>query len=218
MRDKATAGASASGSPSWSGETVFVVAGGPSVADQDLECLRGRRVIAIKGQYLRLPFADVLLFADAIWWRAAPKGRDNGPKVVASGFAGEIVTTSPLLSGDPFCQRLTFRNAAKSFSEDPAALFVRRTVVTAAVNEAWHRGAAGVVLLGVDGELGADGLTHSYPDDQGRKLPAHWQDEQRKDFAAMTEATRRLGFPVFNAGPASVYDFWPRITLEELCR
>jgi hypothetical protein len=206
-----------SASPDWSDETVFIVAGGPSVLDQDLSVLRGRRVIAIKGMYLRLPFADVLYFADHFWWRGdGSKGRGNGAKVVAAGFSGEIITTSPGLARDPHHKRLTFRVRAESFSENPGSLFIHRTVVTAAVNEAWHCHAKCCVLLGVDGKTLGD-RTHGYPDDNGRKLPDDWQEQQRKDFEHLTGATTRLGMPVFNASPVSVYDFWPRVKLEDFC-
>lgn len=209
-----TKGAAARG-PSWPGETVFIVAGGPSVLDQNLDMLRGHRVIAIKGGYISLPFADVLYFADHFWWRAtAPKDRGNGPKVVASGFAGEVLTTSPYLSGDPHAGRLTFRKAVKTFSENPAELFVRRTSVTAAVNEAWHRRAKACVLLGVDG-VTTEERTHHYPDDNGRTLPKNWQDEQAKDFQHLTAETTRLGMTVINASPVSIFDFWPRAKLED---
>jgi hypothetical protein len=216
MLDRTTVGARAGGAISWEGETVFIVAGGASVAEQDLECLRGRRVIAIKGSYLRVPSADVLLFADSVWWRNPPGGRGNGARVIASGFAGEIVTTSPQ-TREPFRERLTFRKPSKTFSDNPSSLFVHRTVVTAAVNEAFHRKAARSVLLGVDGVPSSDGRFHHYPDDQGRQLRKNWQTEQAKDFAHLAAECARHHFPVINASPVSVYDFWPRMKLEELC-
>jgi hypothetical protein len=54
--------------PEWAGETVFIVAGGPSVAAQNLDVLAGRKVIAVNSSYERVPGADVLFFGDCRWW------------------------------------------------------------------------------------------------------------------------------------------------------
>ena len=54
----------------WPGETAYIVAGGPSVAWQDLGLLRGRRVIAVNSSWEAVPWAAILLFADLRWWQA----------------------------------------------------------------------------------------------------------------------------------------------------
>ena len=45
-------------------QTVFIVAGGASVLEHDLEALRGRRVIVINSSVHAVPFADYLYFGD----------------------------------------------------------------------------------------------------------------------------------------------------------
>jgi hypothetical protein len=52
----------------YTGETVFVVATGPSLSDAPLEKLREKRVIAVNDAYKLLPFADVLYACDTKWW------------------------------------------------------------------------------------------------------------------------------------------------------
>jgi len=55
--------------PMWSGETVAIIAGGPSAVDADLESLRGRcRVITINNSHLLTPWADILWFCDSRWY------------------------------------------------------------------------------------------------------------------------------------------------------
>lgn len=52
----------------WSGETVFLIGGGPSAGTLDLERLRGRgRVIAINDSAKRLPWADAVFTIDDSW-------------------------------------------------------------------------------------------------------------------------------------------------------
>lgn len=53
---------------SWEGETVFVIAGGPS-AKQDYEPYRGKaKFIVINNSRELVPWADVLFASDADWW------------------------------------------------------------------------------------------------------------------------------------------------------
>ena len=55
--------------PIFRDQTVFVVASGPSLADVDLEQLRGLNVIAINRSYEAVPWAEILYFSDARFFR-----------------------------------------------------------------------------------------------------------------------------------------------------
>lgn len=51
-------------------EICFILGGGPSLKNVDIELLRGRgRVIAINDAYQLCPFADVVYWADTRWFR-----------------------------------------------------------------------------------------------------------------------------------------------------
>lgn len=55
--------------PAWEGETVVIVASGPSAADAPLERARGKaKVIAINTSWKLAPWADILFACDAKWW------------------------------------------------------------------------------------------------------------------------------------------------------
>ena len=52
------------------GEDVVIVAGGPSVTQEQIDYICGKaKVIAINDAYRLVPWADVLYGADAKWWR-----------------------------------------------------------------------------------------------------------------------------------------------------
>ena len=72
----------------WPQEMVCIVCGGPSVLGQDLEQLRGRRVIVINSSVHAMPWADILYFADFRWY-CEPKNR-----AAVESFAGRVITTS----------------------------------------------------------------------------------------------------------------------------
>jgi len=76
----------------WPGETVFIIGGGPSVRGQNIEALRGRRVIAINSSYLVAPWADYLIFADERWWAGDHRLPGGNRSDVLAKFKGEIVS------------------------------------------------------------------------------------------------------------------------------
>src|SRR6266403_328208 len=108
-------------SPEWKGETAFIVGGGPSVADQNVELLRGRKVIVINSSCYLLPWADILFFADERWWREHVK--------TVAGFKGRVITTDPMAR--PNILNLRRRKPDEGFATDPQELTVLKTGLTA---------------------------------------------------------------------------------------
>src|SRR6266404_2056010 len=82
------AGARADGfwtvTPEWQGETAFLICGGPSVLDQNIDLLRGRKVMVVNSSCYRIPWADILFFGDERW------GREYSEAVDA--FRGRVVS------------------------------------------------------------------------------------------------------------------------------
>ena len=191
----------------WDGSTSFIVAGGPSVRDQNTEQLRGKRVIAINSSWRRVPFADVLFFGDKRWWDR------YGTEVQENGFSGRIVTCAGEIA-HPLVWNLR-KEQPPGLMIDPACVWMRRTSLTAAINLAFHFGAKRIVLLGADGGPASDGTTHhheSYPWDQTTNC---WQN-QRDDLAKLVKPLQAHGLEVLNASPGSSLDFWPIVHLNEI--
>jgi hypothetical protein len=200
----------------WPGETVFIVAGGPSVRKQNLELLRGRRVIAINSSWESVPWADVLFFGDSRWWF-------DHWKVCLRVFKGRVITCAPGVAKNPrvTCLRKAsppgYRPSAEpvaGLSEDRHFVTMKRTSLTGAVNVAAHLGSRRQVWLGVDGGVDKKGRTHHHKPHRWPQKPGCWE-EQRKDIAAMVEPLKARGIEVINASPGSVYDYWPVMPLED---
>lgn len=68
----------------WKGDTCYIVGGGPSVNDVDLDRLRGQNVIVTNSAFEDCPWAPVLFFMDGNW---EAKNRDK-----LYDFPGLIVT------------------------------------------------------------------------------------------------------------------------------
>jgi len=188
----------------WPGETVFILGGGPSLATQNVERLRGRRVIAINSSYQVAPWASVLIFGDARWY-----GRHAG---LLKDFAGEIVTVAPL--NVPKVLRLT-KKPGSGLSTDPTQAMFRRTSFASAINVALLRGARTLVFLGCDGKATPDGRTHHHAPHPWPRKADSWP-EHRKDFASLVQPLKSMGVVVWNASPGTAYaDLWPVTTLDE---
>lgn len=78
--------------PDWSGETVVIVASGPSAKDAPLEVAKGRaKFVAINESWRLCPWADLLYACDGAWWRS-----NNG----LPEFAGLKVTQEQRAADD----------------------------------------------------------------------------------------------------------------------
>lgn len=191
----------------WPGETVFILASGPSLLKLDLSRLTGRRVIAVKSSWVHYPSADVLFFADGRWWRQA--------QLRPAEFAGEIYTSAAGV-GDKRVKQLN-RIQAERLSPDPNTVAGARTSTTGAINIAVHKGAAKIVLLGVDAKRAPDGRRHSH----GMKWP--WLpggepkafNDQIAEFRRIAPSAKQMGVSIVNANPDSAVDAFPKVRFEE---
>lgn len=194
----------------WEGETAFIIAGGTSVADQDTDQLKGRKVIAINRSWERIPFANFLFFGDDRWWR------EFGSEVLAR-FPGRIVTCAPGVKHERFL-KLKKLKPDIGLSADPSEVMVRRTSLTGALNLAWHLGAEPIVLLGADGKRGANGRLHHHAEYDGamaNEVSTIWT-EQRTDLTGAAEVLKAAGVRVVNASPGSALaDLWPIVDLKD---
>lgn len=182
----------------WPGEVAVILAGGPSVLNQDLSPLAGRRVIAINSAWHTYPKADVLFGADARWWRE-----------FKPGFPGLCISTGP--TGSPRVKVLE-KVLPDRLATDPGKVALRKSSVTGAINIAVHFGAAKIVLLGVDGRLAPDGKRHNH----GEVYPWALRDGCFAEHAAeFRQIAGSVPVPVINCSPVSDLDVWPRMTLED---
>ncbi|RWF52057.1 MAG: hypothetical protein EOS50_26115 [Mesorhizobium sp.] len=193
----------------WPGETVFVLASGPSVKQLDLSLLKGRRVIAVKSSWLHWPAADVLFFADGRWWT------EKRLRPSADAFAGLIVTTAMEI-GDPRVKRIK-KIIPTHLSANPGEVALARTSTTGAINLAIHFGAKRIVLLGVDAKLGANGQRHSHgltwPWPKGGQPQAF--ADQLAEYRAIAPSAVKMGVEIVNANPDSAVQVWPRLKFED---
>lgn len=189
----------------WSGETVFIICGGPSVAGMDLGCLTGRRVIAVNSSHAVWPGADFLIFGDTRWWvlhRAA-----------LNDFAGRIVTTALGAHGEQLHRMRKVRPAdGAAICPDRQALSMQFTTLHGALNLAAHLGVARIVLIGADMARSADGRSHHHKAHPWPVKPGCW-DQQMEQLAWTAAPLMARGIAVINTSAASRIGWWPKLSL-----
>lgn len=156
----------------FSGQTVAIVGGGPSLKAMIREGTLARlheqfphvRWIAVNNAYKIAPWADLLHFADCQWWRW------NGKHVLANWPADRIITTATSDVTHVNAPRIKrFWRDRNDFTEDRTKLHGQDSG-TQAVHLAYHLGAAKIVLFGFDMQPAADGSTHWHKEHQ-RETP-----------------------------------------------
>ena len=154
--------------PMWRGETVVIVASGPSLSDEQLALCRDRaRMIVINDNYLRAPWADLHYFCDSKWFNWSrdfespaqePFGRERALKLFHS-FEGRRAALESAISVRPLEPTIKFlrndSNKKKTTTPggicwEPDGLRTGRNSGYQTINLAYHTGASRVLLLGYD--------------------------------------------------------------------
>lgn len=185
----------------WPGSTIVCVAGGPSLTPADVDACRGRAQVIVINDAIRLaPWADVCYAHHAEeWdrWRGLPD------------FPGLKYAYEPAAAVWPGVQVLR-STGPHGLERDPSAIRHGYTSAYQALNVAVHLGAARIVLLGYDMQLGPEGERHWY---QGgtpiERLPfVYWLeafatlvDPLRDARVAIVNCTRRTALTCFPQGP-----------------
>ena len=189
----------------WPNSTVFILAGGPSAAAENLDALKGHRLIAINSSIFTAPFADFLIFGDSRWYFYHRPALDK--------MTARMVSTSAVPFG-PHVVHMKKVIPPPGFTLARDSLVMERTTLQAAINLAIHLGASRVVTIGADMKLGPNGKTHHHP-------PHIWAlrqdrlDQAREQLRLIGKGAKRLGIEIINTSMDSAIDFWPKRPLKD---
>lgn len=190
------------------GGTVFILAGGPSLAGQNVDRLEGRPTIAINLSYPLAPWATYVYAMDARFLR---RHRPN----LEAKFKDRVLTVSRsvLWPGLLRCKK----KDPPGLASKPTELVGKRTSLAGAINAAAHLTGAGgtVVLLGADGGPDASGRRHHHQAHPWVSRPDVYE-AQAKELAELMPDLEAMAISVVNCSPGSHWDFlWPIMSLDE---
>lgn len=201
----------------WPGVTVYIVGGGTSVTQADVDRLKGRKVIVVNTSYRIALWADILYFADQRWWereKTLPENRLND-------FAGDIYTVSRLAKnrakGTQLKRLRRVLPEKQGIAYSPDTVTMQYTSALAAMNIAVHKGAKRIVLLGVDNRPSEDDpkRLHHHEEYPWPVIRTTWEIKNR-NFAYAVPELEKLGVEVINCSPISTLEFWPLRPLDEV--
>lgn len=218
--------------PEWTGGTVALIGGGPSVTRDDIEYLhdahRGGLIncIAINASYLWAPWADLCYFADAKFWRWHRDGIDipkldlKAPEVkqLFAEFNGQKCS---IHHGEKIIDDLNVHilknargrgNHGTGISLDSKSIVTGRHSGYQALNIAILAGASKVLLLGFDGKMAGDGQTH-FHGGHPVKEPTNIYKMYSESFSPIENDLIRLDVEVVNCSSDSAINAFPKSAL-----
>lgn len=202
--------------PEWRGRTAVLVGNGTSMLAHGWEdALRDAQsqnaiLVVTNGGYQSFPFADVLMCSDRHWIAAHPD---------LSGFKGsQIVVTHPRAAEavqqvDPrmwFIKRSFVEHGGEDIFRDPAVLVEGHTSMSTMISLAVLRGAARLILVGLDLTPGKDMRRRTYDDSVDTPAAALVRyDKQVRHFNRQAHWVLKHGVKVLNASPRSALEVYP---------
>ena len=174
----------------WAGETCFVVASGPSLTQNDVNLIKGRRTIVTNTTFRMVPTADALFFHDVKWYNTY---RDE-----LKTFGGYKVTISTATGNDVIRLRKTaFGNSG-----------------TGAIALAIHCGCKKIILLGADGQH-TNKKAHWHGDHPKPLGNARSWRKWAKQYEKVAELAKNSGVLVLNASKNTIIDCFQKVKLED---
>jgi hypothetical protein len=194
----------------WPGETVVILASGPSLCADDVDYCRGHaKVIAVKDAVQLAPWADVLYGcgADASrWWQ------HHGDTLKA--FGGLRYTLDPQAAKWATVLQHTGESGLET---NPAALRTGKNSTYQAINLAVHLGAIRILLLGLDLAASPHGTKYFFGNRPAGQQRASPFDACLALFATLVAPLKALGVTVINCSRQTALTCFPRQPIQQAC-
>lgn len=202
--------------PEWRGETVAILASGPSLTQEQVDLCMGRvRVVAINSSVQLAPHADILYFCDRRWF--------NWNKEDVLSFRGARVTLDNVQLKNEIDGLRCVKNVAnQGYADKNWQVCTGRNSGYQAINMVGHLGVARIILLGYDMRVAPDPSdprgyrTHFHGGHPTETRPEHFSDTMLPQFQHLPGPLATRGIGVVNCTPGSALTCWPMRDLEEV--
>jgi len=182
----------------WPNRRVFVLGGGPSLLNEDLNLLNDERVLAVNNAY-KFPQADAVYFKDCTWYLGKPNVWFEGHEEDLKSFNGPIFTTCKRVKGDPAVTWVE-KGPSSGICTQENMVVKSTNAGHEALNVAYHLGASSVVLIGYDMQP-VDNERNWHRDHPEDADAEYWKFY--RDVKGGVETLDGLGIPVYNTSPYS---------------
>lgn len=190
----------------WPDATCFILGGGPSLNNVDIDRLRGSRVIAVNNAYQLGDWIDVLFFGDCRWYHVHKKRLLD--------FAGLKVTRCEAHRTQPGIKAIKCMNRVNGLSKNPSLLSWNLSSGACAINLATLLGVKKIVLLGFDMRK-IDNRNNWHSEHPGSVNPKHNPYVRFvKRFTSIAKDLKGLNVECINATPGSGLTDFPIVDPE----
>lgn len=206
----------------WEGQTVVCIASGPSLSKEQIEASKGFRTIVVNDNYLVVPWAEVLYFADEKWWKWHKEGiqknwswasfQPHEVKKAFQDFKGQKVTIkhNPMATDADI---LSLQNLGPDgLSENPKGIMTGSNSGYQALNIAFLSGAKTILLLGYDMRF-PGGKSHAHNGHPVKQTEGAYMGYAKR-FNSTTKTLEKHGVRVVNCTPGSSIDCFERGKIE----
>jgi hypothetical protein len=195
----------------WPGETVVVIATGPSLTQEDVDYCRGKaRVIVINDAWTLAPWADALYATDAKWWT----WHHGVPEFTGQKWSLEHSQWNNTRAKYTDVQRLR-NTGAGGVEHNPIGLRNGRNSGFAAINLAVHYGVKKIVLLGYDMQP-KHGKSHFFGEHPNKQKSPYPQF--RANFVTLVKPLAKLGIEIVNCSRNSVLSCFPKAEIRDVLK
>ena len=196
--------------PQWTGETVALVASGPTAKKSNLAVLRDRaRIIAINESYQLCPWADVLYACDGEWWKLKNGVPEfHGLKISQDAEACKRFPDVSKIEVDKYSNEIKLHERGHIGAGGNGGF--------QALNLAVQFGAMEILLIGYDMrvDLGEHWHKRHYPP-LSNPHPHDNMPRWRKALDGAAKVMNSLGVQVVNCSAVSLLQAYPKMTIEE---
>ena len=200
----------------WPDSTVYILGGGPSLNEMDLDLIKDKHVLGVNQAYKLGGWVDVNYSGDQRWYHWNKRKLKN--------YKGMLITSYPNFI--PNKNNVDLLNIGR-LSMDGISSKTSKSICwngnsgASAINVAYWLGARRVVLLGFD--MKRQGQQYNWHNDYsttpGRKKNGRLKSPYRhflKCWDQVRKDARKLGIEILNATPAGNLNHFPRVKLEEI--
>lgn len=201
--------------PDWSGETVVVVAGGPSLSFSQVRAiakarLEGRcRVIAVNDAIFWCWWADWLHACDFKWW--------SWHIQTVQHFAG-IKTTLSETTPDAWVDGWLEETGVQGYDPEPGKIRHGSNGGYQAMHLAIDAGASRIVIAGIDCTKGPEGQTHCHGGHENHRGHVDHEGTMAPNFETLVPALKQKRISAANVSDRSVLRCFAKMSIEEALR
>lgn len=194
--------------PNWKGDTVLILASGPSLR----EFIRAGslpsdvRTIAVNSSIFAAPAADVCFALDFMWWKQHHQQARRESRAAC--------WTTDRSAAERF--GLSFARGANEAGLGATRVHSNGNSGFGAINFAVLAGAARVLLLGFDMKPGPKGERHWHPDHPRPCVQAQCFDDWLYKAEPIARDAKKLGVEILNCTPDSALRAFPAAYLEDV--